>query len=371
MWLLYIFSIVIFVNCLYFLLFSKFSFLKTEKLPSQQSEKINSPVFPISLIVCAKNEGENLKKNIPLWLEQDYPYFEIVLINDASHDDSLRIMKSFAEKNHSIQIVDVKNNEAFWANKKYALTLGIKRAKYQRFLFTDADCRPSSNQWLRVMASNFSDENQLILGYGAYEKRPGLLNILIRYETILTAIQYFSYAKAGIPYMGVGRNLGYTSKLYIENNGFISHIKIPSGDDDLFVNEVATRNNTAICFDEVAFTYSVPKLSWKTWIIQKKRHITTANLYRTKHKFLLSAYYLFNLLFWILAVFSLFLMDWKIPLALICLRFIVQYTFIGKGFVKLKENKLIPYIPFLDLFLVFIQLSIFISNRLSKPTRWK
>lgn len=362
--LLYALGIVILVNCSYFLLFSKFSFLRA-------SEGIIKEDYPVSLIVCAKNEAENLKENIPLWLEQDHPNFEIILTNDASTDNTLEVMESFAKKDPRIQIVNVVNNEAFWGSKKYALTLGIKRAKNKRMLFTDADCCPSSKLWLRHMASNFTKEKQLILGYGAYKKRPGPLNALIRYETLLTAVQYFSYAKTGIPHMGVGRNLGYTSDLYYSINGFISHMKIPSGDDDLFVNEAASKTNTALCFNEEAFTYSEPKISWNTWKLQKKRHISTSKFYKSKHKFLLGVYYIFNLLFWILTGVCFLFLDWKVPLALIGFRFLFQWIVIGKAALKLKEKNLIPFIPFLELFLVFAQMSIFISNSMSKPSRWK
>ncbi|MCB0465105.1 MAG: glycosyltransferase [Aequorivita sp.] len=363
--LLYIFSAIALINCVYYLLFfSKFSFLKI-------SGKNTSEKYPVSLIICAKNEAENLKKNIPLWQKQHYPNFEIILINDASVDETLVIMESFAEKDPRIQIVNVKNNEAFWANKKYALTLGIKRAKNTRLVFTDADCYPASSEWLAIMASKFSDEKQLVLGYGAYEKSPGFLNKLIRFETLMTAVQYFSYAKVGNPYMGVGRNLAYTSTLYYENNGFMSHIKIPSGDDDLFVNEAATSKNVAICIEPEAFTYSFPKKDKKKWLIQKKRHYSTAKLYKAKHRFLLVVYYSCNLLFWLLAPISLCTNFWAFGLSIIFIRIVFQYLIIGNAAKKLKEQDLIPFIPFYELFLIFTQLSIFISNSSEKNSRWK
>ena len=364
MFLLSAFSVVIFINCCYYLLFTKFSFLKI-------SNEKPTALQPISLLICAKNEAENLKINIPFWLGQDYDNFEIIFINDASHDETLNVMEKFAKEDSRIQIVNVENNEAFWGNKKYALTLGIKKAKNTRLLFTDADCRPASNNWLKKMASHFTEQRQLILGYGAYNKASGFLNALIRYETLLTAVQYFSYARAGIPYMGVGRNLAYSSSLFYNNNGFISHMKIPSGDDDLFVNEVATRKNTAICIDKDAFTYSEPKHTWGAWFFQKKRHISTATYYKIKHKTLLGIFYACTLMFWILAFLSMALLDWEIPAALIAFRLIFQLLVIGKAALKLHEKNLIPFIPFLEVFLVFAQLSIFISNSLSKPKRWK
>ena len=194
---------------------------------------------------------------------------------------------------------------------------------------------------------------------------------MIRFETLMTAVQYFSYAKAGNPYMGVGRNLAYTSNLYYDNNGFMSHIKIPSGDDDLFVNEAATANNVAICTDEKAFTYSLPKKKKKKWLLQKKRHYSTAKLYKPKHRFLLGAYYLSKLFFWLLAIATMFTEFWYFGLAIIFIRLVFQYIIIGNAAKKLKEKDLVPFIPFYELFLVFTQLSIFISNSGEKNSRWK
>ncbi|HBY70387.1 MAG TPA: glycosyl transferase family 2 [Flavobacteriaceae bacterium] len=362
--LLYALTAVVVINCGYYILFSKFSFLPSSEIKSENN-------YPVSLIVCAKNEAENLKAHIPLWLGQNHPDFELILIDDASIDETLEVMESFQVDNPKIQIVKVKNNEAFWGNKKYALTLGLKRAKNQRLLFTDADCKPASNNWLTTMTAHFSQEKQLVLGYGAYQKKDGLLNRLIRFETLMTALQYFSYAKANMPYMGVGRNLSYTANLYYENKGFMSHIKLPSGDDDLFVNEAATPKNTAICVAEEAFTYSIPKKTWKAWWLQKKRHITTAKRYKPLHKFLLGLFYTSNFLFWGLSIFALIFSSWKIALAIILFRFLFQYIIVGKAARKLKEGDLIPFIPIFELFLVCYQMSIFISNSTTKQSRWK
>ena len=170
--LLFLFAFVVLINCCYFLLFSKFSFL-----PDPQ--EINKEEFPVSLIICAKNEANNLKENIPLWLNQRYSDYEIILINDASFDVSLKIMESFESEDSKIKIVNVENIETFWGSKKYALTLGIKKAKHERMVFSDADCKPASPYWLKEMATNFTINKQVILGYGAYNKIPGLLNKLI------------------------------------------------------------------------------------------------------------------------------------------------------------------------------------------------
>lgn len=361
---LYVLGAVVLINCFYFYIYSNFSFKKSA------ADNVPSSV-PVSVLVCAKNEEENLQKHLPLLLNQNYPHYEIILINDASTDNTLEVMEDFSTQDSRIKIVDVKSNEAFWGSKKYALTLGIKRARYHTLLFTDADCYPASENWIAQMAGGFSDQKEIVLGYGGYEKTPGFLNKLIRYETVMTATQYFSYAEIGLPYMGVGRNLGYTSKVYYGNNGFINHIKLASGDDDLFVNEAATRQNTALCMNPGGFTYSIPKKNWQEWIQQKKRHYTTAKFYKPLHRALLGISFLSNFMFWFMAVITLFSAYYKIGLIIIAIRFLLQYFIVGKAAHNLREKDLIYFLPFFELFLILLQLSIFIFNRKRNKTQWK
>lgn len=327
----------------------------------------------VSLIICAKNEAENLRNNLPLILDQDYSNFEIVLVNDGSYDDTLEVMEDFASQHQNIKLVDVKVNEKFWGNKKYALTLGIKASKHNFLVFTDADCVPNSNKWLAHICSHFSNEKSIVLGYGAYAKRKfSFLNMLIRFETVMTALQYFSYAILGVPYMGVGRNMAYRKELFFNNCGFNNHVSIKSGDDDLFINEVATSTNTAICCTSESFTISEPKTTLKAWILQKRRHISTASFYKLKHRVLLGLFYISQLLFWVLGIVLLAIgFSWHWVITLISVRFIVQWFSFGFTAKKLEETNLIPLMPILELFLITVQLSIFIANLISKPKHWK
>jgi glycosyltransferase involved in cell wall biosynthesis len=339
---------------------------------NNQSAK-NSFEQPVSIIICAKNEAENLVYNLPFFLKQKYKTFEIVLINDCSIDNTLSIMEEFRnDSGIDIKIVDVAANEQFWGSKKYALTLGIKAATYEHLLFSDADCRPISEDWITEMTRNFSEKHQIILGYGAYTKiKNSFLNKLIRFETLITAIQYFSYLKIGIPYMGVGRNLAYTKSAFFTVNGFAKHIKIKSGDDDLFINQVATKKNTSYCSTSNSYTESTAKTSFKSWIQQKRRHVSTAFYYKPLHQFLLGLYAGSNFLFWVLAFLLLcFLFNWKIVTALIAVRIVAQYIVFGFSAKNLNEKDLILFIPIFEMFLIFIQMFIFIKNLISKPTHW-
>lgn len=362
--LLGLFILITIVNILFYI--GYFSFASAKESNSQATP-------PVSVIVCAKNEAENLRNFIPAILDQDYPDFEIILVNDASVDETFEVMEYFQENDPRIKLVNVQNNEAFWGKKKYALTLGIKKAKNSTLLFTDADCKPESNLWISEMAANFEQNKSIVLGYGGYSKnKSSFLNKLIRYETLLTAIQYFSFAKWGIPYMGVGRNLAYTSEEFYNQNGFATHLHIRSGDDDLFVNQAGTSENTAIEFNRASITRSIPKTTFSSWITQKRRHISTAKLYKKKHKFLLASFYFSQIGFWILLITLLALqIHWPIVLAVLVLRIGIQYAVYYKSAKKLDEMDLLWVMPVLELFLIFTQLSIFSMNVFSKPNTWK
>jgi len=364
--LLYAFIAITSIQLVYYLfVFSRFSFSK------KKNETPNN--IPISVIICAKNEAENLKTFLPKIIDQEYSNFEIVLINDASYDDTLEVMESFQEKHSNIKIVNVKNNEAFWGSKKYALTLGIKASTNEYLLLTDADCAPKSNQWITSMSANFSEKHKFVLGYGGYKKKQySLLNSLIRFETLLTALQYFSYAKVGNPYMGVGRNLAYHKAEFFNVNGFMNHMDIRSGDDDLFINQVAKKKNTTIEFTEEAHTESIPSESFAEWFRQKRRHVSTANHYKFKDQLFLGLFYVSQILFWALfTTLICFLYQWKLVLFIFGIRIFVQYLIYGFSAKKLKETDLIFAIPFLEIFLILFQLTIFITNRFSKPNHWK
>lgn len=363
--LFYLFLFVVGIQLFYYaFLFRKFSFAKIkETIPLNAS---------ISVIIAAKNEAQNLKDNLPFIINQNYPNFEIIVINDASIDASLAIIQAFQQQNKHIKIVNLVATSSYNGNKKNAISQGVKAASFDYLLFTDADCKPNSKNWISQMTNQFSDKKQLILGYGAYQKIDNsFLNKLIRYETLLTAIQYFSYAKAGIPYMGVGRNLAYKKELFLENSGFENHKHIKSGDDDLFVNEVGTHENTEICFSNESFTISKPKTSFKNWFVQKRRHVSTATNYKPIHQFLLGLFFSSQFLFWCLAIILLiYSFNWQYVTILITIRLISQYIVIQNSAKKLDEKNLVLVVPLLDFIVVFTQICLFITNLFSKPKHW-
>ena len=357
---LLIFSLVFLVQLFYYI------FIYLNLAIHKEQKKTFSKA--ISVVVCGYNEEQNWESLVDKLLIQDYPNFEIVLVNDQSTDNTKFIFKQW-KNNPKIKLVDIREDIKKGLGKKFALTLGIKAAKYDYILLTDADCYPRDRFWISTMAKHFVNKN-IILGYGAYEKHKGLLNKLIRFDTFQVAMQYLSYSLIGKTYMGVGRNLAYKKSLFFDNKGFATHLHLPSGDDDLFIKEVATYNNTAISIEHSSHTLSVPKLNWKSWIRQKSRHLTTGVYYKNYHKIMLGSWTLSQILFWLL---FLVLLCWQhfvyLIISLFLIRLVVQMLISYFIMIKLNEKDLIFLYPILEALLIIFYF-IFIVNRMIKKKRF-
>ena len=335
----------------------------------QPKAREHSQQHPVSVIICARDEDENLARHLPGVLVQEYPTtHEVIVVNDNSLDDSKYILAELQKTFKNLQIVDLRQEAKMIAGKKFPLSVGIKEARHEIVLLTDADCVPASEYWLLKMQDAFSNGTEVALGYGAYHKMPGFLNKAIRFETFHTALQYFSYALAGKPYMGVGRNLAYRKNLFFRNKGFSAINHIPSGDDDLFINRVATGKNTSVVMDPEAFTLSKPKQTWKDWMRQKNRHYSTGKFYKTSDKFLLGLYTLSFFLFYPLLVSSIIFFDWRWSLIPFVVRLVVQGLVWNKAMKKLKEDDLFPLYFFWDLW-QFIYYIIFAPAMWRKPKK--
>jgi glycosyltransferase involved in cell wall biosynthesis len=323
--------------------------------------------IPFSIIICAKNEETNIRANIDSWMQQEYfdtygkPLFEVLLIDDNSDDGSHYMFQEISNKYPSLRIVTLRQEAKGIRGKKFPLSMGIKEAKYDHVLLTDADCAPASKYWLMQMANSFHKQGtEVVLGYGAYKKYTGFLNKWIRWETAMTAMQYLSYALAKTPYMGVGRNLSYKKELFIANKGFSSHTHLLSGDDDLFINQVTNTKNTRINIHTDSFTYSEPKKTFEAWFFQKKRHLTTGKYYKGIHKFLLGLFSASHFLFFASFIWALFFPKlYTITAIIFFTRWIIQYIIYAICFKKLSEFDLIPSIWLFDIYTIFYNLRMF------------
>ena len=336
------------------------------KLANYQAlQKTVTQEYPVSVIICAKNEAGNLVKNLPGILFQEYKTtHEIMIVNDNSTDESKYILEEFQRTVKDLTVIALKQDAIGIPGKKFPLSMGIKSAKHEILLLTDADCIPASEYWIAKMQEAYRPGIEVVLGYGAYKKYPGMLNRLIRFETFHTALQYFSYALAGKPYMGVGRNLSYRKDAFLRNKGFSTINHIPSGDDDLFINMIANDKNTAIVIDKDAHTLSEPHTTWHTWMQQKNRHYTTAKYYKPAHKFLLSLYALAHTLVYPLTVVTAIFFNWYVAVAIFLVRLLAEAFVWNKAMKKLNESDLF------GLFFLF-DIWIFIYNLLFFPSLWR
>jgi glycosyltransferase involved in cell wall biosynthesis len=360
------FCIITFIQIFYYLFFfSRLAFFKPKKKNVLQTH-------PVSVIICSRDEAANLVKYLPGALVQKYPTtHEVIVVNDNSLDESKYILEEYQRSFKQLQLIELKQEARFIPGKKFPLSVGIKTAKHEIVLLTDADCVPASEFWIEKMQDGFDNGIEIVLGYGPLHKKKGFFNKMVRWETFHTALQYLSYAKAGMAYMGVGRNLSYKKTVFFRHKGFSAHNHVPGGDDDLFINKATTKKNTTIVIDKEAFTLSAPATSWKQWIRQKKRHYTTSKYYKGIHKFLLGLYAFSLFLFYPLLISSLFLFDWRLVVGVFGVRFVIQAIIIFKTSRKLDEKDLFPWFVFFDVWMFFYYL-FFATALFKKPRRdWK
>src|SRR5690606_34795294 len=328
---------------------------------------------PISVVICAHNEEKNLRAFISHRLDQVYRLFDVVLVDDCSDDESKWILKEFSTQYPDrLKVVEIKEHIRLKHSKKFALTMGVKAAKHEHLVFTDADCQPASPFWLAETAGAFTSQKEIVLGYSPYFKQRGLLNKLIRFETTHTAMSYLSYALKRNAYMGVGRNLAYTKSLFYKGKGFNKHMHIKSGDDDLFVNHNATRTNVNIAIHPDAHVHSVPKETWRSYYKQKARHSGASTLYKASHKRMLAIQLISALLFYFMltACFVLYPNLWYIPLSMYSVPLLSQFLVFNRIYTKLVVRDLLIWFPLLDILYYFYICFNGLFNRRKKQTSW-
>ncbi|MDZ4667895.1 MAG: glycosyltransferase [bacterium] len=352
LWVLFVvFCLVTCVQLAYYLgIFSRLAFYE------EPNEPVNGTLEPVSIIIAARNEYKNLEKNLPLILDQDYPNFEVIVVNDCSWDDSQKLLEYYQEQYKHLKICQLIEQEKYPTGKKFALTIGIKSALHNQLFFTDSDCVPASKNWLRQMQAGFEPGKEIVLGYSPYKKYNSFLNLFIRFESVFTAMAYFSAAIGKHAFMGVGRNLAYTRELFFKHKGFAKHQHILSGDDDLQVNQSASATNVSVQLNPESFMYTEPKRNFDAWQRQKTRHNSTGKFYKPRDKWFLGAYFSSLLFFYLLFVFLLFTsFDFRILLVIYGLRLLVQ-TVIFYGVLKrLKAMSVIWFLPVLDfVYLIYI-----------------
>ncbi|WP_010250775.1 glycosyltransferase [Myroides injenensis] len=349
--LFYLFIAVVAIELLqYIILYGPLSF-SSNFLPKRYSE-----FDPVSVIVYVKDQEKNLVDFLSKLKDQQYPQFQIVLINNASEDNSLDILEQFTLENKNVKLVNVVNNEAFWGNKKYALTLGIKVAQFDRLVFIEPQGMPDSTNWLLSLVSCFSTTKKIVLGYTKIEKKKrSLINQLIRYQNVTKTIDLFAWAKVGKPLYGNALNQGYDKSLFYKVNGFIKFMKTPYSDEYAFISQIGNNNNVAISLDTESFTTKkVPNKS-SYWTSELKKSNLLLKEASIGSQLKLRFFNLCHFLFYALSIIlSSFLFNWEIVVGLILLRFIIVFIYKAKMFKKFEVKDLIWVLPILEIIHIFM-----------------
>lgn len=314
-------------------------------------QKKHEPVDGISVVICSRNDVENLKLNLHSILQQDYDHFEVIVVDDASIDGTQQYLAELQQQYQRLQCIriDKKNSPG----KKFALQLGIEASRHSYVLLTDADCKPASNGWIQSHAEWASSKHTVVLGYGKHQKSRGFLNLFIRYDTATIATQYMSKALWKYPYMGVGRNMAYSK----DNASAFKNIdqSIASGDDDLFIQAVGNKSNFKVNLDPNSFTISKPKQTWKEWMIQKSRHTTTSSRYNWFTKISIVISWASQLVFYAGVIMILLTNNLLLGCLLFMMHTLSIMLFNGLWMKKLGEKDLILFIPILNFIYIFVQ----------------
>lgn len=329
---------------------------------------------PVSVIICAKDEAENLRKFLPFVLEQDYPVFEVIVINDGSTDATDELLRELVKVHGNLKTTFVPVGANNLSTKKLAITLGIKASQYEYLLFTDADCMPEDKHWIASMMRNFSRETEFVLGYGAYLQKKTFLNRLITYDTLFIALQYMGMARAGKPYMGVGRNLAYRKETFYRQKGFAQFLGLASGDDDLMVNRAATPWNTKVEIAPESITWSEPNETFKGWLFQKQRHLSVSAHYTASSKFRLISEPMTRGLFYLFIILSLIFGGMIVRIAaavLLLARFMFQAIIINRSSNYFFGRKYFFTIFLFDIYLPLAALYLKLFTKKQRKIYWK
>jgi len=333
----------------YWIVFGRVAFYNPKKHPASEA-------FPsVSVIIVAENDYQNLRRNISALLEQDYPDFEVVVVNSSPQETaSFYLLKGSQDKYSNLKIVDLPSvKTTFHSNKKFLLAIGVKESVKDILLATNIDCQPNSPYWIRSMVSQMNGEKQLVLGYTGLTTAHA--NRFYRLDKVNTSLTYLSLARCGMPYTGTGDNLACSRELFNKAHGFVSHYAIPYGEDTLFVNRNATRKNTTVALAPDSLVHIQTKMRFRRWMYLKKVARCSQKHYKKRHRFMLTlfpftrflCYLSFIGLLCLLPLNTMFYL-YYIIIGIFALRMFSQLFITKKAMQRFHEKGLLFLQPFLE-----------------------
>lgn len=356
-----------------FIIQSIFFFGIYNKLLSFRKLNEKSKEDPVSVIICTRNEAENLKRYLPAILNQDYPEFEVIVVNDGSSDETEDVLAEFKTQYPRLYVTGIEGKPGYVSGKKVAQTLGVKAAHFEQIVFTNPDCEPLSPYWLRHMQSNFLQRTDIVIGYGGFKSRKGLLNKLIRTDSVYNYMQLMSFALKEMPFTALTKNLAYRKSQFFEKKGFASSHHISSGDEDYFVIKNSNRYNTVVELDKDSHTMSEPFTSWRKWLRAKRINYSNRKIYSKKPGRFIKLEAMSRITFFVSGAFMLAF--WKVPVYISFLILFREFSFsiiFNKVLKRFNEKNLLFLSVIYDFTWPVMAGILSIRNKLSfsKP-KWK
>lgn len=316
----------------------------------------------VSVIVYAKNESENLRKHLPSLLAQDYPEYEVIVVNDGSTDESDEVLKTLKNDNQHLYHTYIPEDVKYLSRKKLALTVGIKAAQHDILLFTEANCEPLGKNWISAMARNYNKETSIVLGFCAYGNHKGFFHKLVAYDNLMSGLQYISSALTHHPYVGNGRNLSYRKELFFAHKGYYKSLSLHAGDDDLFINEAANNKNTRVEYSAESITEMAEIERFSMWKEMKVSRAATHRHYKggtlAFYRVESLSYFLFFLAV-IAAIVTGIYGNWLLSILaglLYISRFAIKATILHKSSLLLQQKPVTAWLLFLELILPLFNL---------------
>ena len=364
------------IQLIYYLLVYKKPYAYEHK--RDKTQQISSDLPPFSVIIASKNESENLAKYLPSILEQDYPDFEVIVVNMGSTDETDVLLKALNQKYSNLYHTYVPAGAEDLNEKKLALTIGIKAAKNDIVLFTEAYCVPASDKWIREFAVEFSKGKDVVLGFCKLEigKKVAMRKFIL-YDNMVQGLKYLSLAILGKPFMGIGRNLAYKKEIFFEKKGFSSVLNIEAGEDDLYINKIAKEKNVGVVVSPESMTQSDVVNNFFTWRALKSKYLYTKQFYKGASPFIFGFETFSKYLFYLSVVAGIVygaLYENYLLIALsvvfLIVRFILQLNVIGKNNRLFGAGKFHVNLLFFDIFQPFNNFRFRkYANKRNKPKR--
>ncbi|MDD2575997.1 MAG: glycosyltransferase [Bacteroidales bacterium] len=348
--------IILFQILYYFIVYGRVAFFKDNKLTTDEKQKY---IPSVSVVMCVKDDAYNLEKKLPIILEQEYPNFEVVVVNDASKDETEYVLRVLQEIYPNLNVVNLYNNVNGFLGKKYPLSLGIKSAKNEIILLTESDTMPLNYNWITTMVKGFKQKKDIVLGFTNFEQKPTFLNTLMHYENLTSAMNYLGNAMLNNPFMGQGRNMAYKREFFFETGGFISQYNISVGEDDLFINKNANSKNTSVILNKESMNLASPKEKREEWVIQKKKHFKSMYHFKLKDKIISTLMPFATLLIYVLVALSIvFQFPWQYAILPLVLKYTFQIIVYYKSSKTLATKQVAFLSPLLEVLFLFINTTI-------------